>query len=133
MFDRRSASEKFRLAVRNISSNSNQNVDPIQVLASIFRITPIKSATTTTTTTSDMYSNNKANLESFQAVNGTDWSSVLNPWLDVCEASAKVRRDGGRISQLKNCSVLENIEFVRMESKTHPVIESLLSCTIIVQ
>ena len=89
MFDRRSASEKFRLAVRNIGSNNNnnnRNVDPIPVLASIFRITPA-------TTKSDNDTNNKANHEFFQADNGTDWSSVINPWLDVCEASTKVRRD----------------------------------------
>lgn len=98
MFDRRSASEKFRLAVRNLGSNRNSfnaqpsnNVDPIPVLASIFRIIPTNTPTSATTSQPDTDSNNKANHESFQADNGTDWSSVLNPWLDVCEASAKVR------------------------------------------
>jgi hypothetical protein len=106
MFDRRSASEKFRLAVRNLGSNQNhsnnnhhndRNIDPISVLASIFRITLATSSSTTTTTTTATLSDNdhnyKANSESFVADNGTDWSSILNPWLDVCETSAKVNRD----------------------------------------
>ena len=91
MFDRRSASEKFRLAVRNLSSPSRlaSAADPIPPLASIFRITLI----TSTTASDDNGNNVKTNAESFQAENGTDWSSVLNPWLDACDASSKVRYD----------------------------------------
>jgi hypothetical protein len=98
MFDRRNASEKFRLAVRNVilkvGNGSNQSTDPITELASIFRITLCPTTSTSNTTApleDDHQKSAVSSMESFQAENGTDWSSVLNPWLDVCEASVKVR------------------------------------------
>jgi hypothetical protein len=95
MFDRRSAIEKFRLAVQNFSSNCNSTNDaPIQILASIFRIAPAtESPTATTSSDNNDSKGNKVNSEAYVSANGTDWSSVVNPWLDVCEASTKVSND----------------------------------------
>ncbi len=119
MFDRRSASEKFRLAVRNLSSQSRlaSAADPIPVLASIFRITLI----TSTTASGDNSNNVKENSESFQAENGTDWSSVLNPWLDVCEASSKVRFDIWKLVYIYICIWKQN-------SFAHYGMTPLVSC-----
>jgi hypothetical protein len=83
MFDRRSASENFRRAVGKLVG-SKGNSGSIQELALMFRIPLIADIKI------DDDAKLPGNVETFQADNGADWSSVLNGWLDACEASAKV-------------------------------------------
>jgi hypothetical protein len=86
MFDRRSSSERFRMAVRKLGwKSSGGNEDTTQELGLIFHIPHI--AATQHVEDSSKFS---TGVESFQADNGTDWSGVLNAWLDACESSAKV-------------------------------------------
>jgi hypothetical protein len=87
MFDRRNHAKQFRVAVRNIGSSSN-NGDSAQKLAILFRI----AAVAATRLAEESKSSNET--ESCQGENGMDWTSVLNSWLDVCEAAEKVSNVG---------------------------------------
>jgi hypothetical protein len=83
MFDRKSRAQQFRVAVRNFGSNSDYG-DSTHKLAVLFRIAPLSPARST----GESRSSNE--VESCQGENGIDWSSVLNSWLDACEAAEKV-------------------------------------------
>lgn len=88
MFDRRSKSAEFRTAVNKVYRG-----DPFP-LAAALRVPPPSPSKR------EKSSSSKKKLESFQADNGTDWSAVLNAWLDACEASDAVRYEG------KQCAFL---------------------------
>jgi hypothetical protein len=83
MFDRKNHAQQFRVAVRNFGSNNDYG-NSTQKLALLFRISPVPSSRST-------YESKSSNeVESCQGENGMDWTSVLNAWLDVCEAAEKV-------------------------------------------
>jgi hypothetical protein len=77
MFDRQSAKDTFRSAVHKLGGG-----DPY-ALAKLLQIPPVSPLRRDD-------SKQLARPESLLDVNGTDWSGVLNAWLDVCEASAGV-------------------------------------------
>lgn len=80
MFDRRSATEVFRAAVYKLTRG-----DP-HALANILQVPTVSPHKVEASSSSST-----ASQQSLQSENGTDWSGVLNAWLDACEASAEVR------------------------------------------
>jgi hypothetical protein len=79
MFDRRAAKETFRAALAGISRGNPHS------LAKVIQVPNVAAVK------SDATGSIKPNPEVLKSENGTDWSGILNSWLDACEASARVR------------------------------------------
>lgn len=79
MLDRRAAKEAFRTAVQKLSYQG----DPY-ALAKILRIPPVNNQVAAA-------ANSKPSSKESLQENGTDWSAVLNAWLEACEAADGVR------------------------------------------
>lgn len=79
MFDRQAAKVRFRQALSDLTRGNPQS------LAQILRISPVSRVKTQSTG-----ERTDKVQETIKSENGTDWSGILNTWLDICEASAEV-------------------------------------------
>lgn len=108
MFDRQSEKDRFRVAVFKLGRG-----DPY-ALAKILPIPPVSPQ--------KRDESKSTRQESLLDDTGTDWSGVLNSWLDACEASAGVRL--GMIRDIFYCP-----KFCAQRQSLHLKRSSMFFCT----